>query len=148
MAAPIAIIGAGGWGTALAITMARADRAVRLWVYEQSLVQTISTTHENPLYLPGYSIPQSVTVTGDTAAAVNGAQIVIIAVPSHLFRTVVDQLAPSVHRDMIFVSAAKGIEIGSLMRMSKLNASGRFRVEPMIAPFTVYLHWMFLSSAA
>jgi glycerol-3-phosphate dehydrogenase (NAD(P)+) len=120
MAAPIAIIGAGGWGTALAITMARADRAVRLWAYEESLVPTISTTHENPLYLPGYRIPQSVTVTSDTAQAVDGAEIVIIAVPSHLFRTVVDQLAPSVHRDMIFVSAAKGIEIGSLMRMSEV----------------------------
>jgi glycerol-3-phosphate dehydrogenase (NAD(P)+) len=100
--------------------MARANRAVRLWAYEHSLVQTISSTHENPLYLPGYSIPQSVTVTGDTATAVDGAQIVIIAVPSHLFRTVVDQLVPSVHRDMIFVSAAKGIEIGSLMRMSEV----------------------------
>lgn len=120
MAAPIAIIGAGGWGTALAITLSRSGRSVRLWVYEQPLVQTIAASRENTLYLPGHKIPTSVTVTGDIAAAMEGAEIVIIAVPSHLFRSVLDQLVPSIQRDMIFVSAAKGIENGSLMRMSEV----------------------------
>src|SRR5256885_6637896 len=120
MAAPIAIIGAGGWGTALAITMAGTDRTVRLWAYEASLVDTIRDTRENALYLAGHRIPPSVVVTGDIGMAMEGAQIVTVAVPSHLFRTVVDQLLPTINRDMIFVSAAKGIENGSLLRMSEV----------------------------
>lgn len=120
MTSPIAIIGAGGWGTALAIIMARAERSVRLWAYEPFLVETILATRENPVYLPGHQIPPSVLVTQSIEAAMNGAQIVIVAVPSHVFRSVIDQMMPLLNRDMIFVSAAKGIENGSLMRMSEV----------------------------
>src|SRR5437870_10183525 len=120
MTSEIAIIGAGGWGTALAITHSRADRNVRLWAFEPYLMETILATRENPIYLPGARIPQAVLVTNAIETALEGAQIVIIAVPSHLFRSVVDRMMPHLSKDMIFVSAAKGIENESMMRMSEV----------------------------
>src|SRR4051812_25096831 len=120
MSSDIAIIGAGGWGTALAITMSRAGRDVRLWAFESYLVETILATRENPLYLPGARIPESVQVTNSLNAALQDARIVVIAIPSHVFRSVLTQMLPDLNRDMMFVSAAKGIENGSLMRMSEV----------------------------
>src|SRR5213593_717234 len=120
MSFPIAIIGAGGWGTALAITMARAERDVRLWVYEPYLVETIIATRENPIYLPSARVPESVCVSNSMKDVLSGAQIVIIAVPSHVYRSVVSEMKPLLIPDMYFVSAAKGIENGTLMRMSEV----------------------------
>src|SRR5690349_8198071 len=120
MSLPIAIIGAGGWGTALAIIFSRAGRNVKLWVYEPYLVDTILATRENPLYLPGHRIPPSVLVTNRLEEATDGCQIVIIVVPSHFFRAVVDRMAPVLDQNMIFVSGTKGIENETLMRMSEV----------------------------
>jgi glycerol-3-phosphate dehydrogenase (NAD(P)+) len=116
----IAIIGAGGWGTALAITMGHTGRNVGLWAFEPYLVETILATRENPLYLPGARIPESVHVTNSLGVALQDARIVIVAIPSHVFRSVLLQMLPDLNRDMMFVSAAKGIENGSLMRMSEV----------------------------
>jgi len=120
MSFPIAIIGAGGWGTALAITMARAEREVRLWVYEPYLVETIIATRENPIYLPSARVPESVRVSNSMRDVLSGAPIVIIAVPSHVYRSVLSELRPLLNPEMSFVSAAKGIENGTLMRMSEV----------------------------
>src|SRR5690242_17187457 len=120
MTSDIAIIGAGGWGTALAITMSRAGRPVRLWAFEPYLVETILATRENPLYLPGARIPESVNVTNSLNVALRDARIVILAVPSHVLRSVLAQMIPDLDSNMMFVSAAKGIENGSLMRMSEV----------------------------
>ena len=120
MKSAIAIIGAGGWGTALGITMARDERDVRLWAYEPYLVETIIATRENPVYLPGAAIPDCVRVTNSMSDALHGARIVIIAVPSHVYRNVLSQMLPSLNAEMIFVSAAKGIENDTLMRMSEV----------------------------
>jgi glycerol-3-phosphate dehydrogenase (NAD(P)+) len=123
---PIAIIGAGGWGTALAITMARAKlnagdvRDVRLWAYEPYLVETLIATRENPLYLPSIRVPDSVHISNSLDEVLSDARIVIVAVPSHVFRHVFSQMLPLLNRDMMFVSAAKGIENGTLMRMSEI----------------------------
>src|SRR5437667_5081102 len=117
---PIAIIGAGGWGTALAITMARAERDVRLWAYEPYLVETMIATRENPIYLPSVRVPESVRVSNSMQDVLAGARIVIMAVPSHVYRQVFSQLLPLVNGDMFFVSATKGIENDSLMRMSEV----------------------------
>jgi glycerol-3-phosphate dehydrogenase (NAD(P)+) len=119
---PIAIIGAGGWGTALAITMARAGRNVRLWAYEPYLVETMIATRENPLYLPSVRVPESVQVSNSMQDVLGGARIVIMAVPSHVYRQVFSQLLPLLNGDMFFVSATKGIENDSLMRMSEVVA--------------------------
>jgi glycerol-3-phosphate dehydrogenase (NAD(P)+) len=123
MNSPIAIIGAGGWGTAIAIAMARPEdknRDVRLWAFEPYVVETMIATRENPLYLPGSTVPDNVLVSNSMNDVLTGAGVVIIAVPSHVYRSVVKQMLPLLHRDMYFVSASKGIENGTLMRMSEV----------------------------
>ncbi len=120
MSSQIAIIGAGGWGTALAITMARARKEVRLWAYEPYLVQTMIATRENPIYLPSARIPESVCVSNSMGDVLAGAETVIIAVPSHVYRQVLEQMVPLVEPGMSFVSASKGIENDTLMRMSEV----------------------------
>jgi len=122
MNAPIAIIGAGGWGTALAVTMARQGKQVRLWSYEAYVVETMIATRENPLYLPGIRVPDSVVVSNSMSDVLADAGIVIIAAPSHVYRLVFSQMLPLVNPDMLFVSAAKGIENETLMRMSEVLA--------------------------
>ena len=119
---PIAIIGAGGWGTALAITMARANRDVRLWAYETYLVETMIATRENPIYLPSVRVPDSVRVSHSIEEVLRGARIVVMAVPSHVYRQVFSQMLPLLNGDMFFVSATKGIENDTLMRMSEVVA--------------------------
>ena len=131
---PIAIIGAGGWGTALAITMARAERDVRLWAYEPYLVETMIATRENPIYLPSVRVPESVRVSNSMQDVLAGARIVIMAVPSHVYRQVFSQLLPLVNGDMFFVSATKGIGNDSLMRMSEVVADvAKRRFAPQVA---------------
>jgi glycerol-3-phosphate dehydrogenase (NAD(P)+) len=120
MTMPVAIIGAGGWGTALAATLARTDRRVSLWVYEADLAEGMSETRENPVYLPSIRIPKSVHVSNSMISVLADSRIVIMAVPSHVFRSVVQQMAPLVQPDTIFVSATKGIETCTLMRMSQV----------------------------
>ena len=120
MNSTIAIIGAGGWGTALAITMARHGKDVRLWAYETYLVETMIATRENVLYLPSIRVPESVCITNSMREVLADAAIVIIAVPSHVYRQVVAQMLPMLNPDMLFVSAAKGIENETLMRMSEV----------------------------
>jgi Glycerol-3-phosphate dehydrogenase len=120
MTMPVAIIGAGGWGTALAATLARADRRVSLWVYEADLAVGMSESRENPIYLPSIRIPESVHISNSMNSVLADSRIVIMAVPSHVFRSVVQQMAPLVQPDTIFVSATKGIETCTLMRMSQV----------------------------
>jgi len=120
MKAPIAIIGAGGWGTALAVTMARDERDVRLWAYESYLVETVIATRENPIYLPGIRIPDTVRVSNSLSETLCDAAIVLMAVPSHVVRSVLSRMVPMLSPEAVFVSAAKGIENDTLMRMSEV----------------------------
>ena len=123
MTSSIAIIGAGGWGTALAIAMARPESApseVRLWAFEPYLVETMIATRENPIYLPSVRVPSSVRISNSMPDVLSDARIVIIAVPSHVFRPVMSQMKPFLNGDMYFVSATKGIENDTLMRMSEV----------------------------
>lgn len=131
---PIAIVGGGGWGTALAITMARLERDVRLWVYEPYLVETMIATGENPIYLPSVRIPPSVRVSNSVEEVLAGVRIVILAVPSHVYRQVFSHILPLLNGDMWFVSATKGIENETLMRMSEVIADvARPRFVPCVA---------------
>src|SRR5262249_28101040 len=120
MNSPIAIIGAGGWGPGLAITMARHGKDVRLWAYEPYLVETMLATRENPLYLPSIPVPESVRISNSMSEVLAKSGIVIIAVPSHFYRSVLTQMLPLVNDDMLFISAANGIENDTLMRMSEV----------------------------
>ena len=117
---PLAIIGAGGWGTALAITQARVQRPVRLWVHESDLAAAMANTRENTVFLPGVHIPDTVTISNSLRNVATGAGIVILAVPSPFYRAVATQLLPLVSKDTAFVSATKGIENDTLRRMSEI----------------------------
>src|SRR5512146_2228324 len=116
----IAIIGAGGWGTALAITLARKGRPVQLWAYEPEVVESISRRRVNEFYLSGREIPDSVTVTNELGKALQGAEIVLTVMPSHVCRALFEQMVPSLRPEMNLVSATKGIETESLMRVSQI----------------------------
>jgi glycerol-3-phosphate dehydrogenase (NAD(P)+) len=134
MMLPVGIIGAGGWGTALAVTLARADRQVSLWAFEPDLAERMAASRENTLYLPSVRIPDSIQICNSMKTVLADSRIVIMAVPSHVFRSVLEQVAPLVQPDTVFVSATKGIETRTLMRMSQVivDVIGP-AVEPRIA---------------
>ena len=118
----IAIIGAGGWGTALSIALARNVERIRLWVYEPELCESLCAKRMNELYLPGFFLPANVTPTLRLDDAVSDAGLVLTAVPSQHLRAVCRQMLPHLRPEQIFLSATKGIEIQSLLRMSEVIA--------------------------
>ncbi len=118
----IAIIGAGSWGTALAIIAARAGHDIHLWSRNEKVVDSINRDHINPVYLTDARIPNNVRATGDIAEVVNGAALVILAAPSHATRGLLITMAPALQSDMIIVSATKGIESETGKRISQVVA--------------------------
>ncbi|MGH7533122.1 MAG: NAD(P)H-dependent glycerol-3-phosphate dehydrogenase, partial [Gemmatimonadales bacterium] len=117
-----AVIGAGHWGTALADLLARAGHSVRLWAFEPDVVASINARHENPLYLGGFPLAPTITASGDAPTVVRDADVVVIAVPSHVFRMVVTGLAPAVPPAAPLVIATKGLEPGTLALLSTVAA--------------------------
>ncbi len=116
----IAIIGAGSWGTALALVAARAGNEVRLWAHSSEVVGVLRRERENKIYLPGFTLPDSISAANDLAEALTGAEIVLTVVPSHVCREVYGQMLPHLKPQMIFVSATKGIENETRMRMEEV----------------------------
>lgn len=116
----IAIIGAGSWGTALAVVAARAGHNVRLWSRNSDVVSSINEQRVNVRYLSSTSIPEGVIATGDLRTAVNGAALILIAVPSHAARETLNAVATSLRENAIIVSVAKGIEIETTKRISEI----------------------------
>ena len=106
----------------------------KVWTFESYLLETILATRENPLYLPGAADSGIGARQQFLEEVLDGVGIAIIAVPSHVYRTVLEHMLPSVKPDMIFVSAAKGIENGSLMRMSEGRHGGCVFPETRIRP--------------
>jgi glycerol-3-phosphate dehydrogenase (NAD(P)+) len=120
----IGVLGAGAWGTALAISLARrGGHKITLWSYDSVLAEQMRDTGENVLFLPGYTVPADVLVTSDLPATVFEADIVLCVTPSEHMRRVFGQIAPLLTRDQIIVSATKGLEEPSLLRMSQVIAS-------------------------
>ncbi len=118
----IAVLGAGSWGTALAVHCARLGHDVRLWARDDVLVDEIAAVGENSRYLHGVPVDASIRATARLDRALEHATVVLAAVPSHGMRAVLRQAAPLVPRDAIVVSAAKGIERDTLERMSHVIA--------------------------
>lgn len=116
----VAIIGAGAWGTALAVVLAERYARAALWVFEPELAAEIQRTQENSAYLPGVRIPPVVRPTPSIDAALAGQHLVIFVVPSHAFRGIVDQAARHLDPRALVVSATKGIEVSSLFTMSRI----------------------------
>jgi glycerol-3-phosphate dehydrogenase (NAD(P)+) len=119
----IAVIGGGAWGTALAIVLGRkATHHVHLWAYEQEVCASIAARRTNDLFLPGAHIPESVVATNSLADAVSDAEIVLSVMPSHHVRRLFTQMLSHLHKDMLFVSATKGVENETFLRMTEIIA--------------------------
>jgi glycerol-3-phosphate dehydrogenase (NAD(P)+) len=119
----IAIIGAGAWGTALSIVLGRKEtHRVRLWVYEKEVCQTIAQQRVNDKFLPGQPIPACVTPCNDLAEALEDAAIVVSVMPSHHCRRLFEQMCPHLRAETMIVSATKGLEEHSLLRMTEVIA--------------------------
>jgi glycerol-3-phosphate dehydrogenase (NAD(P)+) len=115
----VAVVGGGSWGTALAIHLARAGHAVRLWARESEVVDGIRRERRNPYYLTDVPCPPGLAATGDQADAVAGAEIVLLAVPSEFFGATLKDL-PAVAAGVPLVSAAKGLDPVRHVRMTEL----------------------------
>ncbi|HEX7418017.1 MAG TPA: NAD(P)H-dependent glycerol-3-phosphate dehydrogenase [Steroidobacteraceae bacterium] len=110
-AAPIAVLGAGSWGTALAIQFARAGHTTRLWGRDSREIAKMALARRNARYLPEAEFPQPLSVLADLSAALAGALDVLIAVPSHAFREVLREIAPQLAPQMRLAWATKGFEL-------------------------------------
>src|SRR5262249_19612801 len=119
----VAIMGAGAWGTALAKVLADAGGEVTLWARRSDIADQINTTRYNPAYLPGASLPRSIRATADAEEAVAGATTVFLGVPAQRRRANLAQWTGLLSADATLVSLAKGIELGTLMRMSQVIVS-------------------------
>jgi glycerol-3-phosphate dehydrogenase (NAD(P)+) len=116
----IAVLGAGSWGTALSVHLARVGHDVRLWAREPALVHDMQARRANAIYLPDVTMPPTVCVTGDLIEALDGAQLVVAATPSHGCRGVVRAATPHISPGVTLVSASKGLEEGTFLRMSEV----------------------------
>jgi glycerol-3-phosphate dehydrogenase (NAD(P)+) len=115
-----AVVGAGAWGTALADLLARNGHEVKLWAYEPDVVATINQKHENVRFLAGHALSPSLEAVGDIRRAVDGAELVTLATPSHVLRRIVKSAAGSLPRGTPLVVATKGIEKGTLCLMTEV----------------------------
>jgi glycerol-3-phosphate dehydrogenase (NAD(P)+) len=116
----VAIVGAGSWGTALALTAARGRHPVKLWAREPEVARAIDVRHRNPYYLSEFELPEGITATTSLQEALSGADFCIVVVPSHAMREVADKMRPHVAPGAVIITATKGIENGTLMQMSEL----------------------------
>jgi len=116
----VTVLGAGGWGTALAVHLARIGHEAHLWARDAALAADIQQRRFNPVYLPEIRFPANVRVTADLGDALNGSELVIAAVPSHGTREVLRKAAPHIRRGATVVSATKGLEGNTLFRMSEV----------------------------
>ncbi|MDA0330223.1 MAG: NAD(P)-dependent glycerol-3-phosphate dehydrogenase [Gemmatimonadetes bacterium] len=113
------VVGAGSWGTALAMVLVEKGHGVTLWSYEPEVAASIAERAENP-YLPGVTLPEGLQAETDLPTAVADAQLVVSVSPSQVVRAVMGQAAPHMQEGALLVSASKGIELGSLLRMDEV----------------------------
>jgi len=118
----IIVLGSGAWGTALALSLSRSGRAVTLWAHSPEAAQEIIDAGENRQFLPGFKLPPEITVTGDNAAVAH-ADIIVSVVPSEFLRATMARLRPHMHTAQILVSATKGVEGNTFLRMTQVIAS-------------------------
>ncbi|MGA8208951.1 MAG: NAD(P)H-dependent glycerol-3-phosphate dehydrogenase [Nocardioidaceae bacterium] len=118
----VAVFGAGSWGTAFSVVLADAGSEVTIWGRREELCTTINEKRENSDYLPGVELPPSVSATHDPERTLAGAEFVVLAVPSQTLRTNLAEWADLIPRDAVLVSLMKGVELGTLKRMSEVIA--------------------------
>jgi glycerol-3-phosphate dehydrogenase (NAD(P)+) len=132
----LAVVNAGGWGTALAGLLATSGTEVRLWCRRQALADELAHTHENAAYLPGVALPASIVPTASLEHAVRGAQAVLLVPISRAMRETARAVAPFLEDDAPLAHATKGLELESLRRLSEVVASetGRAHVAALSGP--------------
>ena len=117
----IAVIGAGAWGTALAIVLGRKEtHRVHLWANEADVCESIARDHVNHRFLSGVRLPDSIKATTDLACALEGAEMVVSVMPSQHCRELFERMGSNLRPDMLFVSCTKGLEDTTLLRMSEV----------------------------
>ncbi len=126
-------MGAGSWGTALSIVLAPRFSRIALWVYEADLAERMRSGRENDVYLPGFPIPTNIDVHSELKAALDGADTILTVMPSHLARTMFRQMLPFLPEAPLVVSATKGLENGSLLRMSEVIRDVLDPISPQVA---------------
>ena len=115
-----AVLGAGSWGTTFAQVLSDADTPVTLWARREETAEAVNGQHMNPRYLPGISLPTALTATSDVAEALHAADLVVLAVTAQTLRNCLVAWAPLIPRAALLVSLIKGIELGTLKRMSEV----------------------------
>jgi len=119
----IIVLGSGAWGTAIALSLhRRGGHHIAFWAHSPEAAQEILEAGENPLFLPGFPIPAEIAVTGDNAAG-SDAEIVVSVVPSEFLRSTLARIRPYLHAGQIIVSATKGVEDHTFLRMTQVIAS-------------------------
>ncbi|MFH0887376.1 MAG: glycerol-3-phosphate dehydrogenase, partial [bacterium] len=116
----ISVISAGAWGTTLAMILTKKGLPVKLWAYPSELAIDMQKHKENKTYLPGIRIPESLEITPDIEAAVKKSRIIIFVPPSKVFRSVVTQFAKYIPQQALIISATKGLEKDTNLRMSQI----------------------------
>ncbi|MFP5331079.1 MAG: NAD(P)H-dependent glycerol-3-phosphate dehydrogenase [Acidimicrobiia bacterium] len=128
----ISVIGAGSWGTTLAALAARSNPVV-LWARRPELAETINAQATNPDYMPSLRLPYGLRATADPTGAVDGADAIVVAVPSHGFRDVLERIRGAIADDVPILSLTKGIEMGTGMRMTEVIAQSLPAHDPSIS---------------
>src|SRR3954447_4996425 len=121
MVSRVAVVGAGSWGTTVAAMVSRNVSTV-LWARREELADEIATDHQSRGYLPGFQLPLKLEATSSLEQAVTGADLIVMGVPSHGFRDVLSAAAPFIGSGVPVVSLSKGVEQGSLKRMTEVVA--------------------------
>ncbi|HUB01979.1 MAG TPA: NAD(P)H-dependent glycerol-3-phosphate dehydrogenase [Terriglobales bacterium] len=117
----MAIIGAGAWGTALALALARKEtHTICLWAHEPEVVESIANHRVNELFLPGFQLAESIHATRDLKTALEDAEIVVSVMPSQHCRAIFERMASSLREDKLIVSCTKGLEGSTLLRMTEV----------------------------
>lgn len=117
----VTVIGGGAWGTALAMVAARrGDHEVRLWALEREVCESVNACHVNNLFLPGIKLPGNIVAFNDFKEALDRTEIVLSVMPSHHCRRSFEHMAQWLRPEMVFISATKGVENDTLLRMSQV----------------------------
>ena len=116
----ITVIGAGSWGTTLANLLAEKQENVELWAFEREVAEQINRERRNELFLPGIGLCEGLRATNDLEAAVKEAEVVVTVCPSHVLRPLLSSMVPAFSPEVIIVNASKGLEPGTLLRLSQV----------------------------
>src|SRR5690606_38311092 len=118
----VAVVGAGAWGTALALLLAGKGERVRLWTWLADHAERMRAERENAEFFPGFALPEAIEPTSDLTEAFSDAELVTLVVPSHAFRSTLERAKPHLPPGAAIVTATKGIENDTLMLMSEIVA--------------------------